>query len=306
MDYIFAPSGLSREIRASTRTLLEDLSPRHIIEWARNAELAVYQDAAAEAKDAWGDPVAAGFLVCPEPTQQPRKLNAALVKHLIQALGERRKLLATYLIVPKTRTRKAKAKAKAHSKQATQDQSKAKPTAQRKPRKAHKAQPVAKAQAASATNNAAPSRLHLELEDLMEPTADALSTATNPAPASAEANATAPDTAAAPAPAPAMEATPLSAAEPCATEAEAPAPSEAAAPLSAAEPNVAEAETSLTATEAPAPSEAAAPLSATELSAAEPTNELPRSEAAPSTAPPQITLPAQFRSAQDSSSTAGP
>ncbi|HIV55839.1 MAG TPA: hypothetical protein H9898_08645 [Candidatus Anaerobiospirillum stercoravium] len=52
MDYIFAPSGLCREIRASTRIILEDLSPRHIIEWARNAELAVYQDAAAEAKDA--------------------------------------------------------------------------------------------------------------------------------------------------------------------------------------------------------------------------------------------------------------
>lgn len=375
VDYIFAPTGLSREIRASTRSLLEDLSPRHIIEMARHAELAIYQDAAAEAKDAWGDPIAEGLLVCPEPTKQPRKLNAALVKHLIQALGERRKLwpevlrpliddlintlrimvpskipefieriiawlklssqellselkklgqqlpnsfaflplvhpnafeqagedihklLATYLIVPKTRARKAKAKAQ--SKQATQDQSKAKPTTQRKPRKEHKAQPAAEAQAASATNAAAPSSIHLELEDLMEPTADKLSPATDQAPASAAAPASAPDTAAAPAPAPAMEATPLSAAAPCATEAEdslaeteAPAPSKESAPLSAAEPSAAEAEAPLAATEAPAPSEAATPLSATELSAAEPTNELLRSEAAPSTAEVATATPA--------------
>ena len=331
VDYIFAPSGLSRELRASTRALLEDLSPRHIIEMARNAELAVYQDAAAEAKDAWGDPVAEGLLVCPEQ-QQPRKLNAALVKHLIQALGERRKLwpeslrpliddlittlkimvpskipefieriiawlnlssqallaelqklgqqlpssfaflpwvqpkayeqaggdihklLATYLIVPKTR------KPKAQAQRAAQNKSKAKPTSQRKARKAQQA---------------------------------------------AEPQAAAPDTPApAPAPAPSEAAAPLSAAAPSTTETEAslaateaPAPSEAAAPLSAAAPSATEAEASLAATEAPAPSEAAAPLSAaapsaTELSAAEPTNELPRSEAAPSTAEVATATPA--------------
>ena len=344
VDYIFAPSGLSRELRASTRALLEDLSPRHIIEMARNAELAVYQDAAAEAKDAWGDPVAEGLLVCPEQ-QQPRKLNAALVKHLIQALGERRKLwpeslrpliddlittlkimvpskipefieriiawlnlssqallaelqklgqqlpssfaflpwvqpkayeqaggdihklLATYLIVPKTR------KPKAQAQRAAQNKSKAKPTSQRK---ARKAQQAAEPQAAPTTNAAAPSSDHLELEDLMEPSADELNPVTNQAPASAEVPAAAPDT---PAPAPA------------------PAPSEAAAPLSAAAPSATEAEASLAATEAPAPSVAAAPLSAaapsaTELSAAEPTNELPRSEAAPSTAEVATATPA--------------
>ena len=344
VDYIFAPSGLSRELRASTRALLEDLSPRHIIEMARNAELAVYQDAAAEAKDAWGDPVAEGLLVCPEQ-QQPRKLNAALVKHLIQALGERRKLwpeslrpliddlittlkimvpskipefieriiawlnlssqallaelqklgqqlpssfaflpwvqpkayeqaggdihklLATYLIVPKTR------KPKAQAQRAAQNKSKAKPTSQRK---ARKAQQAAEPQAAPTTNAAAPSSDHLELEDLMEPSADELNPVTNQAPASAEVPAAAPDT---PAPAPA------------------PAPSEAAAPLSAAAPSTTVAEASVAATEAPAPSEAAAPLSAaapsaTELSAAEPTNELPRSEAAPSTAEVATATPA--------------
>ena len=360
VDYIFAPSGLSRELRASTRALLEDLSPRHIIEMARNAELAVYQDAAAEAKDAWGDPVAEGLLVCPEQ-QQPRKLNAALVKHLIQALGERRKLwpeslrpliddlittlkimvpskipefieriiawlnlssqallaelqklgqqlpssfaflpwvqpkayeqaggdihklLATYLIVPKTR------KPKAQAQRAAQNKSKAKPTSQRK---ARKAQQAAEPQAAAPDTPA-------------------------PAPAPAPSEAAAPLSAAAPstteteaslaateAPSPSVAAAPLSAATPSADEAEAslaateaPAPSEAAAPLSAAAPSATEAEASLAATEAPAPSEAAAPLSAaapsaTELSAAEPTNELPRSEAAPSTAEVATATPA--------------
>ena len=404
VDYIFAPSGLSRELRASTRALLEDLSPRHIIEMARNAELAVYQDAAAEAKDAWGDPVAEGLLVCPEQ-QQPRKLNAALVKHLIQALGERRKLwpeslrpliddlittlkimvpskipefieriiawlnlssqallaelqklgqqlpssfaflpwvqpkayeqaggdihklLATYLIVPKTR----KPKAQAQAQRAAQNKSKAKPTSKRK---ARKAQPAAEPQAAPTTNAAAPSSVHLELEDLMEPSADELNPVTNQAPASAEVPAAAPDTPApAPAPAPSEAAAPLSAAAPSTTETEAslaateapapseaaaplsaatpsadeaeasqaateaPAPSVAAAPLSAAAPSATEAEASLAATEAPVPSEAAAPLSAaassaTELSAAEPTNELPRSEAAPSTAEVATATPA--------------
>ncbi|HIV54790.1 MAG TPA: hypothetical protein H9898_03300 [Candidatus Anaerobiospirillum stercoravium] len=55
----------------------------------------MHQDAVAEAQNAWGDPSAAGFTVLDDT--QPLKLNAALIKRLIQALGERRKRLPEIL-----------------------------------------------------------------------------------------------------------------------------------------------------------------------------------------------------------------
>ena len=95
VDYIFAPAGITREQHVCTRAQLDDLSPRHLIAWSRESELAVHQDAVAEAQNAWGDPSAAGFTVLDDT--QPLKLNAALIKRLIQALGERRKRLPEIL-----------------------------------------------------------------------------------------------------------------------------------------------------------------------------------------------------------------
>ena len=95
VDYIFAPAGITREQHVCTRAQLDDLAPRHLIAWSRESELAVHQDAVAEAQNAWGDPSAAGFTVLDDT--QPLKLNAALIKRLIQALGERRKRLPEIL-----------------------------------------------------------------------------------------------------------------------------------------------------------------------------------------------------------------
>ncbi len=95
VDYIFAPAGITREQHVSTRAQLDDLAPRHLIAWSRESDLAVHQDAVAEAQNAWGDPSAAGFTVLDDT--QPLKLNAALIKRLIQALGERRKRLPEIL-----------------------------------------------------------------------------------------------------------------------------------------------------------------------------------------------------------------
>ncbi len=94
-DYIATQSGISRELHASTRALLDDIGPRHLCAWARDCELDVFKDAAAEAQDAWGDPAAADLLVIAETL--PEKLTVSFVNAVIQALCERRKLLPEVL-----------------------------------------------------------------------------------------------------------------------------------------------------------------------------------------------------------------
>lgn len=94
-DYIATQSGISRELHASTRALLDDIGPRHLCAWARENALEVFKDAEAEAQNAWADPAASDLLVLAKTL--PDKLTVSFVNTVIQALSERRKLLPEVL-----------------------------------------------------------------------------------------------------------------------------------------------------------------------------------------------------------------
>ena len=87
LDYFIAPAGLSAESHHMVRVLVDCVGPRHILAWAKDQSLPVYQDLAQEVSTAWTDPEAEHLTCC--SAEVPSKPNATTVKPYLQALSER-------------------------------------------------------------------------------------------------------------------------------------------------------------------------------------------------------------------------
>ena len=86
-DRFIAPAGLLPEDHHRVTYLINSLGPTHILAWARDIELPVYQALAQEVVGAWHDPFAEGLECCRR--EVPLRPNATALKPYQQALSER-------------------------------------------------------------------------------------------------------------------------------------------------------------------------------------------------------------------------
>ena len=87
LDYEIAPAGLTAATRQRARQLLESLGATHILAWAKDQALPVYQDLAKEIVAAWDDPKIAGLTCCTDDI--PLKPKVKQVQPFVQGLAER-------------------------------------------------------------------------------------------------------------------------------------------------------------------------------------------------------------------------
>lgn len=87
LDYEIAPAGLTAATRQRARQLLESLGATHILAWAKDQALPVYQDLAQEIVAAWDDPKIAGLTCCTDDI--PLKPQVKQVQPFVQGLAER-------------------------------------------------------------------------------------------------------------------------------------------------------------------------------------------------------------------------